>query len=106
MRKLIFSTFMFSTLLAGCVTAPGPGDHEGAIPPRLVMKDNVKTWDNAGNFGPVPVALAAKGAATCTTLNTKEVKYVATGYHSKAQDLDHSLSLAADTTVFRSNRVC
>jgi hypothetical protein len=88
MEKLIFSVFLGSVLLAGCVTAPGPGTHEGAIPPRLIMKDNAKTWDNATNFGPVPVALAAKGAATCATLNTTNVKYMATGYHSKAQDVD------------------
>ncbi len=87
MKKLICSAFCASILLAGCVTAPGPGDHEGAIPPKLVMKDNVKSWDNVSNFGPVPAALAAKGAATCATLNTQEAKYVATGYHSKAQDV-------------------
>jgi hypothetical protein len=52
------------------------------------MKDKAKTWDNAGNFGPVPVALAAKGAATCATLNTMDAKYVATGNHSKALDVD------------------
>ena len=75
-------------LLAGCVMVPGPGAQEGAVPPRLLVKDNVKTWDNAGSFGPVPVALVDKGAATCATLNTPGVKYVATGYHSKARDID------------------
>ena len=88
MEKLIFSACLASLLLAGCVTAPGPGAQEGATPPRLIMKDNAKTWDNAGNFGPVPSALAAKGAATCATLNTLDAKYVAIGYHSKAQDVD------------------
>ena len=88
MEKLIFSACLGSLLLAGCVTAPGPGAQEGATPPRLIMKDNAKTWDNAGNFGPVPAALAAKGAATCATLNTMDAKFVATGYHSKAQDVD------------------
>ena len=75
-------------LLAGCVTAPGPGAQEGAVPPRLITKDNTITWDNAGNFGPVPPALMDKGAATCATLNTQGVKYIASGYHSKARDVD------------------
>jgi hypothetical protein len=88
MKKLILSAFFGSLLLAGCITAPGPGAQEGVTPPRLVMKDNAKTWDVAGNFGPVPGALAAKGAATCATLNTMDAKFVATGYHSKAQDVD------------------
>jgi hypothetical protein len=88
MKKLISAAFVTSLLLAGCVTAPGPGTHEGAIPPKLVMKDKAKTWDNAGNFGPVPVAMAAKGAATCATLSTNDAKYIATGYHSKALDVD------------------
>ena len=75
-------------LISGCVVAPVPSAKEGAIPPRLVIKDNAKTWDNASNFGPVPVVLTAKGAATCATLNTQNAKYVATGYHSRALDLD------------------
>jgi hypothetical protein len=88
MKKLIFSVFLGNLLLAGCVTAPGPGAQEGAPPPKLIMKDNAKSWDNAGNFGPVPAALAAKGSTTCATLNTMEAKFVATGYHSKALDVD------------------
>jgi hypothetical protein len=88
MKKLIFSAFSVVLLVSGCVTSPGPGAQEGATPPRLVMKDKVKSWDNAGNFGPVPTALAAKGAATCASLNTQDSKFTATGYHSKAQDVD------------------
>ena len=88
MKKTIFMVFCVVSMLGGCVVAPGPGAQEGASPPRLVLKDNSKTWENAGNFGPVPASLVATGAATCATLNTQNAKYVATGYHSRALDLD------------------
>jgi hypothetical protein len=88
MKKLILSVFCGSVLLYGCVVAPTPSANEGAVPPRLVFKDSAKTWDNASYFGLVPAALAAKGAATCATLNNQNAKYVATGYHSRALDVD------------------
>ena len=88
MKKSYLLAFFACSLLAACVVAPAPGAREGVVPPRLVLKDNVKVWDNAGNFGPVPVALQEKGAATCATLNTRDAKYTATGFHSRAMDLD------------------
>jgi hypothetical protein len=52
------------------------------------MENNMKVWENAGSFGPVPTAQAALGADTCAKLNTTNANFVATGYHSRAQGLD------------------
>ena len=75
-----------AVLFAGC--AAMPGDREGATPPKLVTTGEGAAWDNPGAFGPVPAAKAAAGAKVCETLNTKDAKYVAKGYHSKALDLN------------------
>lgn len=88
MKKITFTACLVFAFLSGCAGSPGPGAQEGVVPPKIVLKDNAKTWNNAGNFGPVPAALAAKGASTCATLNTQSAKYMATGYHSKALDMD------------------
>lgn len=75
-------------VMAGCSVALKPGDREGDVPPKLITRDNAKTWDNGGSFGPVPAALAADGIRICTSMNTGEKQYQAIGYHSKALDLD------------------
>jgi hypothetical protein len=88
MKKPMTAMILGSTLLTACVTAPGPGAQEGATPPRLVMQDNKVSWSNAGSFGPVPAAKATMAAQNCASLNTMDAKFVATGYHSQAQDLN------------------
>ena len=77
-----------SALLSACVTAPSPGKEEGVTPPRLVMVDKSLTWDNVRAFGPVPASLTAFAEGVCSTLNNKDVQFTATGYHSRAQNLD------------------
>lgn len=72
--------------IAGCSTMPG--SQEGATPPKLVTTSDGTTWDNPAAFGPVPASLAAAGAKVCDSLNTKDLKFVARGYHSKALDLN------------------
>lgn len=84
--KIVLTISALAIVLAGCATAPMPGAQEGTTPPKLVTKDGSLIWDNAGNFGPVPTALADKGAAVCATLNKGDAKYSAKGYHSKGQD--------------------
>lgn len=78
-----------AAMAAGCVAVPvGPGDKEGAVPPKLTIKDNAKIWDNPGAFGPVPAALEKAGQQVCSSMDTKDWKFKAVGYHSKAQDVD------------------
>jgi hypothetical protein len=84
MKKLALVVSALTFSLVGCVATPGA--QEGATAPRLVTKDGALIWDNPGNFGPVPAALAAKGAAACATMNKDGVTYVAKGYHTKGQD--------------------
>lgn len=91
MKQKLLATLGLVGLLSvtGCVMLPaGPGAQEGTTPPKLVVKDGVTQWDNPGNFGPVPAAQATKGAAACGALNTKDLQFIATGYHSKAQDVN------------------
>jgi hypothetical protein len=88
MKSLFTAVILGSALLSACVTAPGPGAQEGATPPRLSMQDKMAVWDNVGSFGPVPAARAALGAQTCAKLDTMDAKFMATGYHSRAQRLD------------------
>lgn len=75
-----------STLLAACVTAPGPGSQQGATPPQLVKEDNKFGWKNIESFGEVPSDKAALGEQTCAKLNTADTQFVATGYHTMAKD--------------------
>lgn len=86
--NLLLALFTAASVLSGCATAIGskPGD----VPPRIVIDSSTKahTWDNPGAFGPVPAELAAKGQAVCSTLDTKDVKYMAIGYHPQAKDID------------------
>ena len=79
------------TFLAACASAPGPGQKEAEVPPRLVVKDNISGWDNPTAFGPVPYELAEAGQKICGSLDTTNLKFRASGYHARAQDLNGDL---------------
>ncbi len=90
--KIVLASVGLAGMVAACATsAPGVmiGSKPGAIPPRIVndpKNPQSKTWDHPEAFGPVPAALAARGHAVCSALDTKDVKYEAIGYHPKAED--------------------
>ena len=86
MNIKFLSALAVVAVLAGCAAMPGAS--EGSTPPRIVVKDGQAVWDNPSYFGPVPAAQMAKGAATCSALNTKDLQFVAKGYHSKALDVN------------------
>ena len=79
---------LLSTALVGCTTYPAVGDKPGDTPPQIVVRKDVKTWDNPGAFGPVPEALKLAAATVCATLNTDQVKHEARGYHAQALNLE------------------
>lgn len=81
-------TALLSLTLAGCATYPSAGTKQGDTPPQIVVKNDVKTWDNPGAFGPVPDDLKAVAATVCSTLNTDKVKHEARGYHANALNLE------------------
>lgn len=83
MNKSIFVLMAAVAALAGC--ASGVGTVEGATPPRIIETKDGRVWDNIGAFGPVPANLAKTGAQICSSINSK---WVAIGYHSRAQGLD------------------
>lgn len=76
------------SLSSGCAMPLSVGTEEGVAPPQLVRIDGAVGWDNPSAFGPVPSSLQETGDAICSTINTRWKTYHATGYHSKAQDLD------------------
>lgn len=82
--KLLLAAAM-AVFLAGCASYPTVGTKEGDKPPRIVVRDKVRTWDNPGAFGPVPAALADAGRAVCSRLDSDKVKHTARGYHSRAE---------------------
>mgnify|MGYP000151994606 CR=1 FL=1 len=91
MKKSVLAITLLSAL-AGC-TIPGIGDKQADTPPRITVrnageKTEYKTWDNPGLFGPVPESLKPVGAQVCGSLNTDKDKYVALGYHAKAEDVN------------------
>ena len=88
MKSLYTAVILGSALLSACVTAPAPGTQEGVTPPRLSTQGTMTVWDNVGSFGPVPSARADLGAQTCSKLDTMGTKFMASGYHSRAQGLD------------------
>ena len=72
---------MIGGLLTGCVSTPHPNHHhEGKVPPRLAV-----VWTRADSFGPVPPEQRERGNAVCGDLNTTDLKFEPTGYHSKAE---------------------
>jgi hypothetical protein len=87
-KTRLFATLMSSLVLSACATYPSVGTSEGATPPRIVNKDGLMMWDNPGYFGPVPAEQMALGKQICSTLDTKDVKHEARGYHAKAQDIE------------------
>lgn len=85
--KKIIALFMPVALLAGCA-APSIGDKQADVAPRIIIKDDVRTWDKPGAFGPVPAELQVNGKKVCETLNTEQAKHEARGYHAKAENLE------------------
>jgi hypothetical protein len=84
----IVSMLTIPVFLLGCSIPFRPGLVEGAAPPRLITIDGKAGWDNPGAFGPVPAELQATGDEVCSSLNAGWRTYRATGYHSRAQDVD------------------
>lgn len=77
--------------LSACSLAPTIGARPADIPPQIINNPDdpsVRIWDKPSAFGPVPSQLAAKGQATCASLNTKETQYQAIGYHPKAKNFE------------------
>ena len=66
----------------------GRGDRQADQPPRMVERNNVIAWDRPEAFGPVPLRLASVAAINCATLDTRDVKWQAEGFHARALDLD------------------
>ncbi len=89
---------VFALLVVGCspaeradgfpMTPAQPGAVYGEVPPRLVMRDGFRVWNDPSAFGPVPLALQKTGDEVCATMNAPDKKYVARGYHPKAIDAD------------------
>lgn len=89
---------VFAFLITGCspaeradgfpLTPAQPGAYYGEAPPRLVMRDGFRVWNDPSAFGPVPLSLQKTGDAVCATMNTPDKTYVARGYHPKAIDAD------------------
>jgi hypothetical protein len=85
--KKILAILVPLAFLAGCA-APAIGDKQGDVPPRIIIKNDVRTWDNPGAFGPVPAELQDNGQKVCETLNTEQYKHEVRGYHAKAENLE------------------
>lgn len=82
-KSLVMLMFAVATL-AGCASS-GVGTSEGTTPPRIIQTKDGNLWDNISNFGPVPANLKANGAKICGSANPK---WVALGYHSRAEGVD------------------
>ena len=85
--KKILAICLPLVLLAACA-APAIGDKQGDVAPRIIIKNDVRTWDNPGAFGPVPAELQDNGQKVCETLNTEQYKHEVRGYHAKAENLE------------------
>ncbi len=87
MKTFTTCTLLAAALLsAGCTTTRS--DRQDDTPPRLLERNKTVAWDHGEAFGPVPLKLAALAALNCATLDTRENKFQAEGFHAKAQDLD------------------
>lgn len=85
-RSLLVFTVVLAAL-SGCAY-PSPGDKAGETPPQIVIRNDVRTWDRPGAFGPVPETLRERAAQTCASLDTDKVKHEARGYHAGALNLE------------------
>jgi len=74
--------------LGGCAIYPSAGDKQGEVPPQIVIRDDVKIWDNPGAFGPVPQELQSAAESACTSLNTDKLTFEPKGYHAQALNLE------------------
>ena len=81
-------TALLGLTLVGCATYPSVGTKQSDTPPQIVVKNDAKTWDNPGAFGPVPDDLKTVAATVCSSLNSDKVKYEARGYHATALNLE------------------
>ena len=88
--KKILAVSLAALSLSACVVTPSIGSKAADTPPKLVPTSDGKsvTWNDPGLFGPVPAELTAKAASICGSLDTKETKYQAIGYHPQAQGQD------------------
>lgn len=86
------SLVMVAALLSTACASMTIGEQPSATPPQLVRAQGGGiVWDTPGAFGPVPPAVAAKGAARCALLNTASQTYRALGYHPYAKDMGGQL---------------
>jgi len=80
--------FCAALALTGCAVYPSAGSAEADTPPQIVVRGDVRVWDNPGNFGPVTAERAETGAKVCASLDNDKVRHEARGYHSRALDLE------------------
>ncbi len=85
--KSISFVIVAALLATACSSMTAIGQSPSSTPPKLVRTaSGGLAWDKPGAFGPVPQAMAAKGAAMCATLNTASQTFRALGYHPSAQN--------------------
>ena len=87
MKKSLLALAALSAVIAGCAY-PSPGAAPSDTPPQIVIRNDVRTWDHPGAFGPVPESLLERGQSVCGALDTDKVKYQARGYHPSALNLE------------------
>ena len=100
--KKIIALLLPIALLTACA-APSIGDKQADVPPRIIIKDDVRTWDKPGAFGPVPAELQAQGQKVCETLDTDKTKHEPRGYHAKAENLDGQAFVGGGFYCVRTN---
>lgn len=82
---LTASLLSAALVASGC--AASRGERQADTAPRLVERDKSVLWDRGDHFGPVPLSLASVAALRCASLDTKDQKWQAEGFHARAQDL-------------------